>query len=74
METQVINPNKALWEKTKAVGSTSLKSFIEDCPVVKEKFEKGEYGNDPKDDSALMNNNLKFINQVVDDYNASCGK
>jgi hypothetical protein len=60
-------------EKTKAVGSTALKGFIEDCPTVKEKFEKGEYGNDPKDDTALMNNNLKFINQLVDDYNAACG-
>jgi hypothetical protein len=60
-------------EKVKAVGSTAMKPFIEDCQTVKEKFEKGGYGNNPKDDSALMNNNMKFINEIVDEYNASCG-
>jgi hypothetical protein len=60
-------------EKVKAVGSTALKPFIEDCPAIKEKFEKGGYGNNPKDDSALMNSNMKFINQIVDEYNAACG-
>jgi hypothetical protein len=59
-------------EKVKAVASTALLPYIEDCPQVKEKFEKGEYGNDPKQDSALANDNLKFINQLVDDYNATC--
>jgi hypothetical protein len=59
-------------EKVKAVGSTSLLKYIEDCPQVKEKFEKGEYGNDPTKDSALSNDNLKFVLQLVNDYNAAC--
>lgn len=56
-------------EKLKPVAATSLMKYIEDAEPIKEKFNNRGYGNNPKTDNALMNDNIKFIFPLVDDYN-----
>jgi hypothetical protein len=56
-------------DKLKAVGSTALMKFIEDTAPIKDKFKAGAYGNNPKNDNAMFNDNLSFIGKLVDDYN-----
>lgn len=56
-------------DKLKAAASTALMKYIEDAAPVKEKFKSGAYGNNPKNDNAMFNDNLTFITKLVDDYN-----
>jgi hypothetical protein len=56
-------------EKLRPVAATSLMKYIEDAAPIKEKFKNGGYGNNPKNDNAILNDNLKFIHALVDEYN-----
>ncbi|MFC3157551.1 hypothetical protein SAMN05443633_109127 [Chryseobacterium arachidis] len=72
--------------KPEELTSAKAKVIVADCPVVKSKVTKGEYGslkNDTKQRSGLgkfirneidnaMSDNLSIVNEVIYDYNENC--
>ncbi|MCY1661777.1 hypothetical protein [Chryseobacterium sp. SL1] len=73
-------------EKPEELNVAKAKIITADCPVVKAKVTKGEYGslkNDTKKRSGLgkfirneidnaMADNLSIVNEVIYDYNENC--